>query len=113
MVNSRDKGKRGELEWAGVLQYHGYSDARRGAQYSAKTADGTPSPDVHCPSLPVHWEVKRTNRLSIRDAVAQAKSDAGRYGAEYWAVAWREDHGEWLVITNCDTFFAATRGDFA
>ena len=112
MVNSRDKGKRGEREWAGVLQFHGY-DARRGAQYSAQTEDGTPSPDVHCPSLPIHWEVKRTNRLDLRKAIAQAKADAQRAGVEHWVVTWREDNGEWIEITSKNSLFSFIRGDLA
>jgi Holliday junction resolvase len=112
MVNSRDKGKRGEREWAGVLRDEGFT-AYRGSQYSGKTPDGLPSPDIHCPDLPIHWEVKRTNKLNLRAAVNQAKDDSRRYGAEHWAVAWREDNGEWLIITDRNTHFAAVRGDFA
>jgi Holliday junction resolvase len=112
MVHSRNKGKRGEREFAQVLIHYGYT-ARRGSQYSAQTEDGTPSPDIHCADLPIHWEVKRVNKLNLRDAIAQAKSDSSRYGCKHWAVAWREDHGEWVIMTSPGTFFSATRGDFA
>ena len=50
-MNSRNKGKRGELEWRDVIRSHGY-EARRGQQFS-----GSPdSPDV-VTDLPYHFEV--------------------------------------------------------
>ena len=38
MTNSKQKGKRGELEVAHILQEHGY-DARRTAQYCGNTGE--------------------------------------------------------------------------
>jgi hypothetical protein len=46
-MNSRNKGKRGELEAAHMLTHEGFP-ARRGQQFSG----GTDSPDVVCESLP-------------------------------------------------------------
>lgn len=112
MVNSRDKGERGEREWRDELRAEGY-EAHRGCQYSGKGADGSQQPDVVCKDLKIHWEVKRTNRLNLRKAIAQAKADAKRAGLEHWSVAWREDYGEWIMITSSPTYFAAIRGDFA
>ena len=37
-MNSKHKGKRGELEVAAILREHGY-DARRGQQYSGASGD--------------------------------------------------------------------------
>ena len=69
---SRDKGKRGEREIAGLLRDYGY-DARRGVQYHG----GADSPDVV--GLPgVHIEVKRTETLSLYPAMEQAKHDAAQ-----------------------------------
>ncbi len=68
---SREKGRRGEIEVARLPQSHGY-EARRGQQYHG----GPQSPDVV--GLPgIHIEVKRTERLHLWDALAQAKRDAG------------------------------------
>lgn len=75
-INSRQKGKRGELEAARVLRAYGY-DARRGQQYSG--ADGTA--DVE--GLPgLHIEVKRREKLNIDKALEQAARDcfAGELG---------------------------------
>ena len=86
---SREKGKRGERELASKLREYGY-EARRGVQYK-----GAPeSPDVT--GLPgVHIEVKRTERLSLYDALSQSKSDAGE---DMPVVMHRKNNSEWVVI---------------
>lgn len=87
---SRDKGKRGERELAGKFREYGY-DTRRGQQYCGANGDA----DVM--GLPgIHIECKRTERLSLYDAVAQAKADA-RLG-EMPVVMHRKNNSEWLVI---------------
>ena len=70
-MNSKQKGKRGELELAAFLREHGF-DARRGQQFK-----GSPdSPDIV--GLPGHHiECKRVEALSLYDALAQAEKDAG------------------------------------
>ena len=105
-INSRDKGKRGELEWAAVLKAQGY-EARRGQQFSG-LGD---SPDV-VHSIPgIHFEVKRTERLNLYAAVDQARRDA--LIGEMPVVVHRcnDDkrsgscRGGWLVILSADEFF--------
>ena len=69
-MNSRDKGKRGELEAAHLLKECGY-DARRGQQFSGANGD----PDVV--GLPgIHIEVKRVEKLNIDSAMEQSIRDA-------------------------------------
>ena len=69
-MNSRNKGKRGELELANLLKEHGF-DARRGQQYSGANGDA----DVE--GMPgIHIECKRVERLNIEDAMAQSRRDA-------------------------------------
>ena len=86
---SRDKGARGEREVAAILRAAGY-DAHRGAQHKG----GPESPDVD--GLPgVHIEVKRTERLSLYDALSQAKRDAG---GKLPVVIHRRNESEWVVI---------------
>lgn len=89
-MNSRNKGKRGELELCHWLKEHGV-DAHRGVQYEGSSG----SPDV-VSELPVHIEVKRVERLNLRSAVAQASRDAA--GQKPWMVAHRWNNGEWLAI---------------
>ena len=69
-MNSRDKGCRGERELANKLKEYGY-DCRRGQQFCGANGDA----DV-VGLDGVHIEVKRTERLSLYDALAQAKHDA-------------------------------------
>ena len=90
-MNSREKGKRGELELSHFLTEHGFP-ARRGQQFS-----GSPdSPDVICPSLPFHFEVKRCERLRLHEAMNQATNDAGLSSVPL--VAHRRNGGEWLAV---------------
>ena len=112
MGNSRNKGARGEREWRDVLRDEGY-EAHRGCQFSGKGEAGSQQPDVICADLKIHWEVKRTNRLDLRKAIAQAKADAKRAGVDHWVVTWREDNGEWIEITSKDSLFSFIRGDLA
>lgn len=93
-MNSRDKGKRGELEAAHLLKKYGY-DARRGQQYSGSNGD----PDVV--GLPgIHIEVKRVEKLNIENAVEQSIRDA-REG-EKPAVLHRKNRRKWLVTMPFD-----------
>ena len=72
-ARSRRKGARGERELAAVLTAEGFP-ATRGQQHRG----GPGSPDVLVPSLPgIHFEAKRTERLSLYDALGQARRDAG------------------------------------
>lgn len=94
MVNSREKGARGERELAGVLREFGY-EARRGQQYSGANGDA----DVV--GLPgIHIECKRVERLNLYDAITQSKHDA--LEGEVPAVFHRKDNCKWLVTMELD-----------
>ena len=70
-MNSRQKGKVGEREFASLLRDHGF-DARRGQQF----AGGADSPDVVSNALAwLHVEVKRVQNLNLTDACVQAEGD--------------------------------------
>jgi len=88
-MNSRQKGKRGELELSKKLREYGY-EARRGQQYSGANGD----PDV-IGLDGIHIECKRVERLNLEDAMAQSKHDA-RQG-EIPTVMHRKNNCEWLV----------------
>ena len=88
-MNSRNKGKRGELELANLLKSYGY-ETRRGVQYSGINGDA----DVV--GLPgIHIECKRVEKLNIEAAMEQSNRDA-RYG-EIPTVFHRKDRKQWLV----------------
>lgn len=100
-VNSREKGKRGELELARALRALGY-DCRRGQQFSGKNGDA----DVV--GLPgIHIECKRVERLNLEDAMAQAGHDA-REG-EKPAVFHRKNRSRWLVTMELQDFIELYR----
>lgn len=99
-MNSKRKGKLGELELAKKLQEYGY-ECRRGQQYSGIGGD-----DVV--GLPfIHIECKRTERLKIYDAVRQAVRDAQTW--EKPAVFWRRNREDWLVIMRLDDWIELYR----
>lgn len=97
-MNSRQKGKRGELEFARLLRDHGFADARRGQQYSGANGDADV---IGIDGL--HFEVKRVEKLNLQDAIDQAKRDA-RTG-EIPVVAHRKNNCEWLITLPADDFF--------
>ena len=102
-INSRRKGKVGELQWRDVLRSHGYASARRGRQYS-----GSPdSPDVVCEELK-HWhfEVKCVQALNIEKAMEQARRDAGEPGGPTPVVAHKRNGKPWLVTMDASAFLA-------
>ena len=102
-MNSRNKGKVGEREFAALLRENGF-DARRGVQF----AGGAESPDVVCEALAwLHIEVKRTQALNLADACAQAEGDCG---GKPWVVAHRRNHAPWLITMTAEVFFQFLRG---
>ncbi len=93
---SREKGKRGELEFASeVFRLFGVQ-ARRGRQYQG----GPDSPDVVTEIPGVHFEVKRTEGLSVYAALEQADED--RDWEEIPVVTHRRNRKEWVVVLRLD-----------
>ncbi len=87
-INSRAKGKAGELELARILREYG-QDTRRGVQYHG----GPESPDVV--GLPgIHIECKRVEALNIDAAMNQAIKDSA---GDIPAVFHRKNRTPWKV----------------
>ena len=102
-MNSRQKGKRGELELAKVLREHGY-ETRRGQQYSGTET----SADVV--GLPgIHIECKRGENLNVYNALAQAIRDTGESG-DLPAVFHRKNNQPWLVTMRLDDWLKIFSG---
>lgn len=100
-MNSRSKGKRGELEWASFLRANGIT-ACRGQRYG-----GFPiAPDVVSP-LPFHFEVKRVEALNIVKAMAQATRDACD---NIPVVAHRSNRSDWLITMRADDWITLVLG---
>lgn len=97
-MNSRAKGKNGELELAKVLREHGYAGAKRGQQFKG----GSDSPDVVVPGLEeFHFEAKRVEAGNPYIWMAQAKRDAG---TKVPVVAHRKNKQDWIVILTLEDF---------
>lgn len=97
-INSRDKGKRGELEWAHKVQNQTGFPSRRGQQFS-----GSPdSPDVITDGLPIHWEVKRVESGNPYKWLEQAKADCGPERLP--VVPHRRNGQDWIVVLSADDF---------
>lgn len=101
-MNSKRKGKSGELEFARVCRAQGY-DCRRTAQYCGNTGE---SADVV--GLPgIHVEVKRVERLNVSEAMAQSVRDAKP--GEIPIVAHRRDRHPWLLTMRAEDWFSLYR----
>ena len=104
MINSKQKGARGERQWRDELRANGY-ESTRGQQFCG----GPDSPDVIWDALSwIHFEVKAVERLNIHDAMDQARRDCG--GKEP-VVAHKRNFKPWLVTMQAETFFKMLRGD--
>lgn len=101
MVNSKRKGKNGELELAAYLRDAGF-EARRSVQYSGDHEDA--DADL-ISTLPVHVEVKRVEALNLGEAYAQACRDSGTNGKPP-AVFHRKNRKPWMVSLSLEHFLA-------
>jgi len=101
MINSRQKGARGEREIASKLREYGY-DCRRGQQYSGINGDA----DV-VGLKGIHMEVKRVERLNLEDAISQSIRDTK--DGELPAVFHRKNHCEWLVTMRLEDWIELYR----
>lgn len=93
---SRDKGKRGELEIAHILQEHGYP-ARRSVQFNGWQGEA----DV-IGVEGLHIEVKRVEKLNIENAMDQSRRDAKE--SEIPVVFHRRNNKGWLATLPLDDF---------
>ena len=99
MTNSKQKGKRGELEVAHILQEHGFSGARRSAQYCGNT--GEAADIIGC--LPgFHIEVKRCETTKIWEWIAQAERDHPE--GTIPVVVFRRSRSGWQVCISLEEF---------
>lgn len=100
-INSREKGKAGEREFAKLCREQGFTTARRGQQYS-----GIEEKDV-VGLEGIHIEVKRVERLNIDEAMRQAIRDSKE--GEIPIVAHRRNREEWKVTMRAKDWFELYR----
>lgn len=103
-AKSKRKGKVGERELAGELSRLFGVQCRRGVQYSGLGGDDV----VGLPG--VHVECKRTERLTLWEAVGQAVADSdARQPPEVPIVAHRANGKPWVVVVRLDDLPALVR----
>lgn len=95
-INSRTKGKVGELEFAQFLKGRGIT-ARRGQQFKG----GSDSPDV-VGLKGFHIEVKRTEAGNLYNWMHQACTDANLCHVPI--VAHRKNNKNWVIILDARDF---------
>lgn len=99
-MNSRQKGKRGELEVARFLRDYGF-EARRGQQYAGINGDA----DV-VGFKNFHNEVKWRENLNVYDAIDQSRRDAKE--GEIPIVWWKKNYHDILIIIRATDFMKVT-----
>jgi len=105
-INSRQKGKRGELAACKAWRAEGFP-ARRSQQFCGK---GGESADilVECPAN-LHVEVKCVERLNIDDSLDQSKRDASPGSTPI--VMHKKNFTSWKVTLSFEDFCCLLRGD--
>jgi Holliday junction resolvase len=89
--SEREKGARGEREFAELLRQHGF-EAKRDGRLEDDLAHNVPD---------VHFEVKRCERLDLPCWTRQAEADAGSRDA---VVAYRKSGEPWRVSMTADHY---------
>ncbi len=109
MINSKTKGKRGELEFCSKMKEYGF-DVRRSVQYNGRTADG--EADV-LGLNGIHCEIKRVERLNIYEAMEQAERDScGKeipFHLNRPTVFHRKNNHPWLVTMRLEDWIEIYR----
>lgn len=95
-INSRDKGKRGELEVAHIMQEYGFN-AKRSQQYCGLQGDADV---VGVPHL--HLEIKRVQALNLDKAMEQSARDSR--ADEIPVVVHRKDRQDWRITLSLKDF---------
>jgi hypothetical protein len=96
-INSKSKGKRGELEFAKLCKSYGY-DCRRSQQFAGMNGDA----DV-VGLNGIHIEVKRVESLNISKAMEQSIRD--NIDNDIPIVAHRKNNEEWLITMRAEDWF--------
>lgn len=106
-LNSKAKGKRGELLWAKLCREHGFEEVRRTAQFCGSSGEA-----ADCIGLPyIHQEVKFSEHLNIREAMRQAIRDCkAENKGNIPIVAHKKNGRPWLVTLTAEGFFEIYKG---
>lgn len=97
-INSKQKGSRSEREVAKILREHGFTDARRTAQYCGNTGDAADVIGIDG----YHLEIKHQERTQIWSWIEQAQHDAK--DGEVPTVIFRQNRKPWMVCISLEDF---------
>lgn len=97
-MNSKSKGKRGELELVELLRHAGHTNARRSAQYCGNTGD---APDITGVDG-LHIECKRAEQVRDEVFLQQAERDARK--GEIPVVMYRRNGEKWKASLRLELF---------
>jgi Holliday junction resolvase len=107
-MNSRRKGKTGELELAHFLSEHGFA-SRRTSQFCGRPTNGEATDASDVVGLPgFHVECKRVENLNVQKAIEQAVRDAA--GRLTPVVFHRRNRKDWLVTIQAADFLKLIKG---
>jgi len=95
-INSKEKGKRGEREFANFCKEHGFK-CRRGQQYNGLEGEDVVGLEG------IHIEVKRDERLNVYNALIQSENDAKE--GQLPIVAHRKNKQLWMITMYADDWF--------
>ena len=97
-MNAKRKGSAGERELLHLLEAHGIAAHRNLQQFIG----GVDNPDIAATvyGIPLHVECKRTERLRLSEAVAQAVHDAN--GNALPVVVHRSNRQPWLLTVRLE-----------
>lgn len=99
-MNSKSKGKRGELDLVEALRHAGYANARRSAQYCGNTGD---APDI-VGVEGLHIECKRREQIQDEVFMQQAEREAKKGLVP--VVMYRRSREQWKVCLRLNVFMA-------
>lgn len=99
-MNSKRKGNDGEREFLQLLHDHGIEAQRNDQTF----VGGKDNPDISAQigDKAIHFEVKRTERFRLYEAMEQAHRDAN--GHRMPIVAHRMNRRPWVVVLSFDDF---------
>lgn len=90
-----NKGANAEREVANILQSFGYP-ARRGQVFNGE-------PDIVCPGIKLHFEVKRHEKIAMPAWIRQAKEAAKKRGLTP-AIVFKQSRQEWFIALPLTTY---------
>ena len=102
-INSKQKGKSGELEFAHECWKHGFNDVHRTAQTNGKLEQSL----ADCEGLPgIHIEVKRVEQLNLDNAMEQSVRDLTTKKEKRLPVVFhRKNRKKWKASMYLDDWF--------